>query len=143
MPTGPLDFGRGVLYNRDSPRTNMSIQLILMKSGEEVIADVYETRSETSDDVGFILRDPQIVRIMKNMEDPEAGPNVTFENWAPLSSERRFLVKEHSFITITNPVQALTDHYVERFGAEDEQLTASSSTQEQQSAPDTDGGDGG
>jgi hypothetical protein len=60
-----------------------------------------------------------------------------------LSSERRFLVKEHSFTTITNPLQALTDHYVERFGAEDEQLTAGRPAEEQQSAPDTDGVDGG
>ena len=120
----------------------MSIQLILMKSGEEVIADVYETRSETSDDVGFILRDPQIVRIMKNMEEPEKGPNVSFEAWVPLSPERRFLVKEHSFITITNPLQPLIDHYVERFGADDPELPAGASAEEQQSAPDATGGDG-
>ena len=120
----------------------MSIQLLLMKSGEEVIADVYETRSETSDDVGFILRDPQIVRIMKNMENPEEGPNVTFENWAPLSSEKRFLVKEHSFITITTPLQPLIEHYVERFGEFDEQLAPDSAAEEQQSAPDATGGDG-
>ena len=113
-----------------------------MKSGEEVIADVYETRSETSDDVGFILRDPQIVRIMKNMENPEAGPNVTFENWAPLSSEKRFLVKEHSFITITTPLQPLIERYVERFGEFDEQLAPDSAAEEQQSAPDATGGDG-
>jgi len=113
----------------------MSIQLVLMKSGEDVIADVYEMRREEDSDVGFILRDPQIVKIMKNMENPEAGPNVSFENWCPLSSERRFLIKETSFITITTPLQPLIDHYIERFGETDDQLT-NPPAQEQQGDPD-------
>ena len=41
----------------------MSIQLLLMKSGEEVIADVYEIRDAEQKPQGFILRDPQICKI--------------------------------------------------------------------------------
>ena len=112
----------------------MSVQLILMKSGEDVIADVYEMRPDGENGpTGYILRDPQIVKIMKKMEDPEKGPNVLFENWAPLAAERRFLIRESSFITITMPIEALAKHFIERFGETDEQLeSASAATQERQ-----------
>ena len=46
----------------------MSIQLVLMKSGEDVIADVYEMRDDEGRPQAFILRDPQIVRIKPNLE---------------------------------------------------------------------------
>ncbi len=100
----------------------MSIQLLLMKSGEDVVADVYEIRDKEGMPQGFILRDPQICRIMKNMESPEKGPNVTFENWAPLSQQRKFLVKEHAFLTMCDPLPPLIEHFTERFGESDEEL---------------------
>ena len=49
----------------------MSIQLLLMKSGEEVIADVYEIRDKEGMPQGFVLREPQICKLLPNVEDPE------------------------------------------------------------------------
>ena len=111
----------------------MSIQLLLMKSGEEVIADVYEIRDKEGMPQGFVLREPQICKLLPNVEDPEKGPNVQFHNWAPLSQQRKFLVKEHAFITMCDPLNPLIEHFRERFGESDEELS-SAGAQEQ---PDT------
>ncbi len=100
----------------------MSIQLLLMKSGEEVIADVYEIRDKEGMPQGFVLRDPQICKLLPNMEEPEKGPNVQFHNWAPLSKQRKFLVKETAFLTMCDPLDPLIQHFIERFGEGDEEL---------------------
>jgi hypothetical protein len=123
-----------------------------MKSGEEVIADVYEIRDAEQKPQGFILRDPQICKIFKNMEEPEKGPNVTFENWAPLSSQKKFLVKEHAFLTMCDPLPPLAEHFVERFGEGEDSLdptnlnlenepSTDSPTEEPANTPDTGGTD--
>ena len=127
----------------------MSIQLLLMKSGEEVIADVYEIRDAEQKPQGFILREPQICKIFKNMEEPEKGPNVTFENWAPLSAQKKFLVKEHAFLTMCDPLPPLVEHFTERFGEGEESLdptsindlSTDSPTEEPADTPDTGGTD--
>ena len=118
----------------------MSIQLLLMKSGEEVIADLYEIRDKEGMPQGFILRDPQICKLLPNVEDPEKGPNVQFHNWAPLSAQRKFLVKEHAFLTMCDPLPPLVEHFTERFGDQDEEL-AGSNTEEPADTPDTGGTD--
>lgn len=120
----------------------MSIQLVLMKSGEDVIADVYEMRDDEGRPQAFILRDPQIVRIKPNLEKPEEGPNCTFENWVPLSPNNRFLIKEGAFLTITDPLEPLKAHFIERFGEDDGELT-DSAAEERQGDPDATGGDVG
>lgn len=117
----------------------MSIQLVLMKSGEDVVADVYEMRDDDQKPIGYILRSPQIVRIMPNPEDKD-NPNVTFENWVPLSSESRFLIKDDAFLTITTPLKPLIDHYIQRFGESDDEL-ANSNPEEGPSDPDAAGSD--
>ncbi len=101
-----------------------------MKSGEEVIADLYEIRDKEGVPQGFILRDPQICKLLPNVEAPEKGPNVQFHNWAPLSAQRKFLVKEHAFITMCDPLEPLIQHFIERFGEKDDEL-ADSDTEEQ------------
>ncbi len=110
----------------------MSIQLLLMRSGEEVIADVYEMRDEEQKPVAFILRSPQIVRIMPKPDDP-GNPNVTFENWVPLSPQQKFLIKEDAFLTICDPLEPLVKHFIERFGETDDELAGNNS--EKQSVP--------
>ena len=113
-----------------------------MKSGEEVIADVYEIRDKEGMPQGFILRDPQICKIFKNMEEPDKGPNVTFENWAPLSAQKKFLVKEHSFLTMCDPLPPLIEHFTERFGGPDtDEQPTGDNTEEPGDSGESDGTD--
>ncbi|SVB60188.1 uncharacterized protein METZ01_LOCUS213042, partial [marine metagenome] len=44
----------------------MSIQLVLLKSGEEVIADVKELRDTNDELVSYVFKDPYCIKIKKN-----------------------------------------------------------------------------
>ena len=45
----------------------MSTQLALLKSGEEVIADIKEIRQETTDElISYLFKDPYCVKIKKS-----------------------------------------------------------------------------
>ena len=72
----------------------------------------------------------------------EEGPNCTFENWVPLSPNNRFLIKEGAFLTITDPLEPLKAHFIERFGEDDGELT-DPPAEERQGDPDATGGDVG
>ena len=41
----------------------MSIQLVLLKSGEEVIADVKELRDDSYDLLSYVFKDPYTIKI--------------------------------------------------------------------------------
>ena len=77
--------------------------------------------------------------IWKSLEE---GPNCTFENWVPLSPNNRFLIKEGAFLTITDPLEPLKAHFIERFGEDDGELT-DPPAEERQGDPDATGGDVG
>ena len=68
----------------------MSVKLLLLKSGEEVITEVQEVFDpETKDPVGFKLHKPFRLDIVSNDEgivfNREKGYQVSWFPWAPLS----------------------------------------------------------
>ena len=102
----------------------MTIKLILLKSGEDVIADITEMGSGNSKDrrvVGYFLNKPCTVK----MRDPsllseeveeghqKAGFAVSLFPWMPLSKEETIPITSDWVITIVEPMTKLTDMYTE------------------------------
>ena len=99
----------------------MTIKLLLLKSGEDIIADVTEMavgEEEEKSVVGYFLDKPCVIR----MRDPnlieEDGPKkqsgfqVSLFPWIPLSKDTRIPVPADWLITMVEPAYQLKEMYV-------------------------------
>ena len=99
----------------------MTVKLSLLKSGEDVIADVTEmTAGEKTRVVGYFLNKPCVVRMRDPdvlSEDPKgptkAGFAVSLYPWMPLCKEDVIPVSADWLITMVEPIDKLKQMYVE------------------------------
>jgi len=101
----------------------MSVKLVMLKSGEDIIADVKELKTEEGI-VGYYFRNPLIVK-MYHPEEPtvltedgssreyESKISVQFYPWIPLSEESRIPCSADWVVTIVEPVQNVKKLYQE------------------------------
>ena len=104
----------------------MTIKLLLLKSGEDVIADVTEMTSGTEGDidrpkrvVGYFLGKPYRVEIKdpfvsSEEEGPQkAGLEVSLFPWMPLSKDTTIPMTADWLITMVDPIDKLKTMYLE------------------------------
>ena len=110
----------------------MSVKLVMLKSGEDVIADVKEIKSVEQEVIGYFFHDPLIVK-MYSPEEPvvlseengvesEHGTTkeisskvgITFYPWVPLSAEKKIPCSADWVITMVEPMQNLKKLYQEK-----------------------------
>ena len=100
----------------------MTVKLMLLKSGEDVISDVTEMCVGTEEDrqvIGYHLNKPCVVK----MRDPnlikEEGPKkqsgfaVSLFPWMPLTKQEDIPVPADWMITMVEPVEKLKEMYIE------------------------------
>ena len=109
----------------------MTVKLVMLKSGEDIIADVKEIKSE-EDVVGYFFHDPLIVK-MYSPEEPvvlseengvesdhgttkeiSSKVGITFYPWVPLAAEKKIPCSADWVITIDEPMQNLKKLYQEK-----------------------------
>ena len=102
----------------------MSIKLVMLKSGEDIITDVKELKSEEGI-VGYYFHNPLIVKVY-HPEEPtvlnesdssreyESRISVQFYPWIPLSEESRIPCSADWVVTIVEPVKNIKKLYQER-----------------------------
>ena len=100
----------------------MTIKLLLLKSGEDVIADVSEMVMGEGDEkrvVGYHLDKPCVIK-MRNpnlTEDKgiqkKAGFEVSLFPWIPLTKQENIPIPADWLITLVEPVTKLKEMYVE------------------------------
>ena len=99
----------------------MTIKLVLLKSGEDIIADVTEMvvgEEEERSIVGYFLDRPCVIRMrdpnLLNEEGPrkESGFQVSLFPWIPLSKDTRIPVPADWLITMVEPAYKLKEMYV-------------------------------
>ena len=114
----------------------MTVKLVMLKSGEDIIADVKEIKSE-EDVVGYFFHDPLIVK-MYSPEEPvvlseengiesEHGTTkeisskvgITFYPWVPLAAEKKIPCSADWVITMVEPMQNLKKLYQEKINGRD------------------------
>ena len=98
---------------------NMSIQLTLLKSGEEVIADIKEIRQEGTDElVSYLFKDPYYVKIKTTevLVEQETRPKheLAYYKWMTLSKDDEIIVNKDWVVCITNPIDSVKQNYEER-----------------------------
>ena len=97
----------------------MSIQLTLLKSGEEVIADIKEIRQEGTDElISYLFKDPYYVKIKTTevLVEQETRPKheLAYYKWMTLSKDDEIIVNKDWVVCITNPIDSVKQNYEER-----------------------------
>ena len=99
----------------------MAIKLLLLKSNEEVIADVQELVDENEKPIFMVLTNPFIVKLVEDpellTEGKESGPprySCRFYQWMPMSAENRIPVDPEWIVTAVEPLEAVKENYKEK-----------------------------
>jgi len=106
----------------------MSIKLAVLKSGEDIIADVKEIISENNV-VGYLLNNPHSVVCSNNIlveEDSEEGNiQITLRPWIVLSKDKQIPIRPDWLVTVVEPVDFLKNMYEEKVNEQDDQIDSS------------------
>ena len=120
----------------------MTVKLLLLKSGEDIIADVKEMVTGTEEDpkvVGYFLNRPCIVRMQDytpiqddetTEEKQKQAYQIKFYPWIPLAKEPIIPLTAEWVVTMVDPIDKLLKLYVEEI-LEYGQPNQSNSTSEQ------------
>ena len=102
----------------------MTIKLMLLKSGEDIVSDVTEMAIGEDDNrrvLGYYLNKPCVVKMRNPNVLPEeqvgkaqkAGYEVSLFPWMPLSKDETIPIPSDWVITMVEPVTKLKDMYTE------------------------------
>ena len=96
----------------------MSIQLVLLKSGEDVIADVKELRDDKYELMSYVFKDPYKIKITmpQVLMETKSKPKheAAFYKWMPLSKESDIIVNKDWIVCITDPIDTIKTLYEDR-----------------------------
>jgi len=98
----------------------MTVKLLLLKSGEDVIADIQEMVSSEKKVIGYFLTKPCIVKMRhNNVVTEEVGIEhkaefqVSLHPWMPLAKEKMIPLTTEWVVTMVTPIQKLYEMYIE------------------------------
>ena len=107
----------------------MSVKLVMLKSGEDLVADVQEIKSN-DEVIGYYFDDPLVIRISESEESTilneensftqySSKIDVTFYPWIPLAKDVRVPCSADWVVTIVEPIEKLKTQYQEKVNGRD------------------------
>ena len=101
----------------------MTIKLCLLKSGEDIITDLTEMRTEEGPQgrvIGYFFEKPCVVKMRNPQQQPssegntqKAGFEVSLFPWMPLTLETKIPVSADWLITMVEPSPPIKEMYIE------------------------------
>ena len=96
----------------------MSIKLALLKSGEEVIADIAEFRNSEDELVSYLFKKPYCVKIKTSqvLVEKESRPKhqLAYYKWMSLSKDDDIIVNRDWVVCISEPLDTVKKNYEEK-----------------------------
>ena len=97
----------------------MSIQLALLKSGEEVIADISEFRQKETDIlISYLFKKPYCIKIKTShvLVEDESRPKheLAYYKWMTLSKDNDIIVNKDWVVCITEPLDSVKKNYEDK-----------------------------
>ena len=105
----------------------MTIKVLVLTSGEDVIADVQEMMSSSDQVIGYFLNKPWVVKLQAK-EALSQDVSVRMQPWMPLARETMIPVSADWVVTMVTPVEKIQEMYVNQVlndGKETDQTTSS------------------
>ena len=102
----------------------MTVKLLLLKSGEDLIADISEMVSGEDENrhvIGYFLNKPCIIKMREptllteesTEEQKKSAFQVSLYPWMPLTVDKVIPVPSDWVVTIVEPIARLTQMYIE------------------------------
>jgi sporulation protein YlmC with PRC-barrel domain len=126
VPCSGVAFSGNPFYNLEK---KMSVKLVVLKSLEEVIADVKELVLEEDGKekiIGFLLTEPRVLSLSKMVplnEEEGEKISVNFEKWQPFSDDKQFQIPSDWVVTIAEPLEKLKSSYEEQLNAKERTMS--------------------
>ena len=103
----------------------MSVQIALLKSGEEVIADIKEFRDSDDNLVSYFFGEPHCIKIktqeiLIEAEDAPPKHELIFYKWMGLSKDKDIIVNKDWVVCIADPLDSIVDSYERRNSGRDQ-----------------------
>ena len=97
----------------------MAVKLAVLKSGEDIIADIKELVDDDGKAVSFVFSKPYSVKLLSpqtlmEQTEKEREYSVSFIPWIPLSHDTDIAVGFDWVVTIVEPTAMLKESYEER-----------------------------
>ena len=96
----------------------MAVKLAVLKSGEDVVADIKELVDDDGNTVSLVFQNPVVVKLVTPQTllegENENEYKVAFIPWIPLSEENTIAVQKDWVVTIVEPVELVKTSYEER-----------------------------
>jgi hypothetical protein len=111
----------------------MSIKLAILKSGEQVIADIKEYVDETERVVSLLFSNPYIVRFLTpellvegliENEESTVSHKVSFSPWIVISEDTSMTVPVDWIVTVVEPIGWVKKSYEEKMNQIKELVTS-------------------
>ena len=126
----------------------MTIKLLLLKSGEDIISDIQEMNvgeDENRRVIGYFLNKPCIIKIRDSQvltEETEKNQKSAFQvslyPWMPLSADKIIPVPADWVVTIVEPKDKLKEMYIDDVLTHGTENNQNSSTAEQSNSDNSD-----
>ena len=119
----------------------MTIKILVLKSGEDVIADIKEMMTSDNQVMGYLLTKPCVVKLMSaaplTAEEDDSNPEGTSEvrirmhPWAPLAKEKQVPLTSEWVVTMVTPIDKVLDMYKTQVLKENGKTDTTDSSDEQ------------
>ena len=121
----------------------MTVKVLVLKSGEDVIADVQEMMSSKDQVMGYFLNKPCVVKLQTSKPtqdelDPkqpekQSDVSVSMYPWMPLAREKAIPISTDWVVTMITPVEKIQEMYEKDVLKDDREETDPTSNSDQQS----------
>jgi len=121
----------------------MTIKLAILKSGEDIIADIHEMivgEGEEEKTVGYFFTKPCVVALgeTQSLEDDKKTIEIKMSPWVPLTKTTQIPVSLDWVVTIVDPVDKLKEMYEKDVLKNGNKSNQSGSVNESASSDNTD-----
>ena len=89
----------------------MTIKVLVLKSGEDVIAGVSEMMSPTEQVMGYFLDHPCVVKLQAKGDMTDSEVSVRMHPWMPIAREKMIPLSTDWVVTMVTPVEKIQEMY--------------------------------
>ena len=92
----------------------MTVKILLLKSGEDVIADVKEMVSPDDKVIGYFLTKACVIKLIpKDIEGDKKETSISMYPWMPLAKEKDIPLPTDWVVTMVTPIEKVEKMYKE------------------------------
>ena len=114
----------------------MTIKVLVLKSGEDVIADVQEMMSSENQVMGYFLSKPCVVKLQA--KETSSDVSVRMHPWMPIAREKMIPLSTDWVVTMVTPVEKIQEMYEKQVLEDGKETDQTTDSDEQSEAGDTD-----